>query len=102
MEPCCEEGKTELGMDHYEIRTYAGWHHHRLMTLLAHCLLWHLKLPVGKKALALPVAQVRTLVEVVIPLRTSTVEGVLTVSAWVPQRTHQAYRAPRARRQEDG
>ena len=31
-----EEGKTELGMDHYEVRKYAGWHHHILTTMLAH------------------------------------------------------------------
>jgi hypothetical protein len=44
----------------------------------------------------------RTLLEVVLPLRTSTVEGVLEFIAWVQQRNHQAYRAHRARRQEDG
>jgi hypothetical protein len=37
-------------MDHYEIRKYAGWHHHMLMTMLAHCFLWHLKLRLGKKS----------------------------------------------------
>ena len=30
IEQCCEETKTELGMDHYEIRKYPGWHHHML------------------------------------------------------------------------
>jgi SRSO17 transposase len=50
IEQCFEEGKTELGMDHYEIRKYAGWHHHMLMTMLAHFFLWHLKLHVGEKS----------------------------------------------------
>src|SRR5262249_56715589 len=50
VEQCFEEGKTELGMDHYEVRTYAGWHHHMLTTMLAHFFLWHLKLHVGKKS----------------------------------------------------
>jgi len=27
VEQCCEEGKTELGMAHYEVRKYVGWHH---------------------------------------------------------------------------
>src|SRR5215472_6605080 len=44
VEQCFEEGKTELGMDHYEVRKYAGWHHHMLTTMLAHFFLWHLKL----------------------------------------------------------
>jgi len=50
VEQCFEEGKTELGMDHYEVRKYAGWHHHMLTTMLAHFFLWHLKLHVGKKS----------------------------------------------------
>jgi SRSO17 transposase len=50
IEPCFEEGKTELGMDHYEVRKYAGWHHHMLTTMLAHFFLWHLKLRLGKKS----------------------------------------------------
>jgi len=50
IEQCFEEGKTELGMDHYEVRKYPGWHHHMLTTMLAHFFLWHLKLHVGKKS----------------------------------------------------
>jgi SRSO17 transposase len=50
IEQCFEEGKTELGMDHYEVRKYAGWHHHMLLTMLAHFFLWHLKLRLGKKS----------------------------------------------------
>jgi hypothetical protein len=42
--------KTELGMDHYEVRKYAGWQHHMLTTRLAHVFLWHLKLRLGKKS----------------------------------------------------
>ena len=49
VEQCFEEGKTELGMDHYEVRKYAGWHHHMLITMLAHFFLWHLKLHLEKK-----------------------------------------------------
>ena len=50
VEQCFEEGKTELGMDHYEVRKYAGWHHHMLTTMLAHVFLWHLQLHVGEKS----------------------------------------------------
>lgn len=50
IEQCFEEGKTELGMDHYEVRKYTGWHHHMLTTMLAHFFLWHLKLRLGKKS----------------------------------------------------
>jgi hypothetical protein len=36
IEQCFEEGKTELGMAHYAVRKYGGWHHHMLTTMLAH------------------------------------------------------------------
>jgi SRSO17 transposase len=50
IEQAFEESKTELGMDHYEVRQYAGWHPHMLTTMLAHFFLWHLKLRLGKKS----------------------------------------------------
>src|SRR5262245_39695987 len=49
VEQCFEEGKTELGMAHYEVRKYAGWQHHMLLTLLAHFFLWNLQGRLGKK-----------------------------------------------------
>lgn len=50
VEQCFEACKTELGMAHYEVRKYLGWHHHMLTTMLAHFFLWHLKLRLGKKS----------------------------------------------------
>jgi SRSO17 transposase len=50
IEQCFEESKTELGMDHYEVRKYPGWHHHMLTTMLAHFFLWQLKIRLGEKS----------------------------------------------------
>lgn len=50
IEQCFEETKTELGMDHYEVRKFLGWHHHMLTCMLAHFFLWHLKIRLGKKS----------------------------------------------------
>ena len=50
IEQCFEETKTELGMAHYEVRKYPGWHHHILTGMLAHFFLWHLQIRVGKKS----------------------------------------------------
>ena len=50
VEQCCEEGKTELGMAHYEVRKYTGWQHHMLLTMLALFFLWHLKGRLGEKS----------------------------------------------------
>lgn len=36
IECCCEEGKGELGMDHYELRFWRGWYHHMTLVILAH------------------------------------------------------------------
>lgn len=36
LEQCFEEGKTELGMAHDDVRQYPGWYHHMLTTMLAH------------------------------------------------------------------
>jgi SRSO17 transposase len=50
IEQCFEETKTELGMDHYEVRKYPAWDHHISMCMLAHFFLWHLKIRLGKKS----------------------------------------------------
>jgi SRSO17 transposase len=50
IEQCFEETKTELGMDHYEVRKFMGWHHHILTCMLAHFFLWHLKIRMGEKS----------------------------------------------------
>jgi len=50
IEQCFEESKTELGMDHYEVRKFPGWHHHMLTCMLSHFFLWHLKIRLGKKS----------------------------------------------------
>jgi len=49
IEELLEEGKEEVGLDEYEVRSWVGWHHHMTLTLLA---LWFLqveKLRLGKK-----------------------------------------------------
>jgi SRSO17 transposase len=39
METCFEEGKQYLGLGHYEVRSWRGWHHHMTLCLLAHLFL---------------------------------------------------------------
>ncbi len=36
IEACFAEGRQELGLDHYEVRSWRGWHHHLTLVLLAH------------------------------------------------------------------
>jgi SRSO17 transposase len=49
VEELLEQGKQEVGLSHYEVRSWTGWHHHMTLSLLA---LWFLqleKLRLGKK-----------------------------------------------------
>ena len=41
MEELLEEGKGEVGLAHYEVRSWVGWQHHLTLSLLA---LWFLQL----------------------------------------------------------
>ncbi len=43
METVLEEAKGEVGLDHYETRTWPGWHHHVAQTGLAHLFLVRLQ-----------------------------------------------------------
>jgi SRSO17 transposase len=51
VETAIEEAKSELGMDHYETRTWRGWHHHMTLTFLARHFLVHLQLKMKKSPL---------------------------------------------------
>jgi SRSO17 transposase len=48
IETVIEECKDGLGMDHYEVRTWLGWHHHMTMCLLAHHFLVRTRLRLKK------------------------------------------------------
>src|SRR5262249_11895999 len=41
VEDCFLQGKQEVGLDAYEVRSWLGWHHHMTLVMLA---LWFLKL----------------------------------------------------------
>ena len=50
IETALEEGKGEVGMDHYETRTWLGWHHHLAQTFAAYLFLVYLRLQFKKKS----------------------------------------------------
>ena len=35
VEDCFERSKGKVGLDHYEVRSWRGWHHHMTLCLLA-------------------------------------------------------------------
>jgi hypothetical protein len=54
IETAFEEAKGEVGMDHYETRTWLGWHHHMFQTFMAHLFLMRLRLLFKKNFLRSP------------------------------------------------
>jgi SRSO17 transposase len=48
VETIFEEAKGEVGMDHYETRTWVGWHHHMAQTFLAHHFLMQVRAQLKK------------------------------------------------------
>lgn len=51
IERAIKEVKGELGMDQYEVRTWAGWHHHMTLTMLSHHFLVRVRLRMKKRLL---------------------------------------------------
>ena len=49
IEEMLQAGKGEVGLDHYEVRSWVGWHHHMTLSLLAVWFLLLEKSRLGKK-----------------------------------------------------
>jgi len=50
VESAIKECKGELGLDHYEVRGWQGWHHHTALTFLSHHFLVRIRLRLGEKS----------------------------------------------------
>lgn len=49
IEQCFEQTNQETGLAHYETRSWAGWHHHITLTMLAHHFLVTERIRLGEK-----------------------------------------------------
>lgn len=67
IETIFKEAKGAVGLDHYEMRSWLGWHHHMLLVSLAHHFLVRLRIRFQEQAPALTVYQVRLLLSSVLP-----------------------------------
>lgn len=67
IETLFEEGKGEVGFDHYETRSWLGWHHHMLLVALAHFFLVYLRLLFHDQAPTVTIYQMRLLLVSVLP-----------------------------------
>lgn len=97
IECCFQEGKSELGLDHYEHRSWPAWHRHMRLVFLAQLFLLLLRQKY-KKAPALTLSQARRLMEWSLPWRRRDGVYVLELIRYHQGRNHQAYLSHRQRR----
>lgn len=95
IETIFEEDKGEIGLDHYETRSWLGWHHHMLLVALAHHFLVRLRVRFHTKSPALTVYQVRLLLSAVLPKPVFNIAAALDRVRYYQKRNYQAYRSHR-------
>jgi SRSO17 transposase len=91
IETIFEEAKGEVGFDHYEMRSWLGWHHHMLLVALAHHFLVRLRIHFQQLAPALTLYQVRLLLASVLPKPLFDLSAALARIRYYQKRNHQAY-----------
>lgn len=97
-ESCFEEGKQELGMGDYQVRSWTGWHHHMTLVILAHFFLVRLKLRLKEKAPALTLPQTVLLLQAVLPQPELDADLALDIIRYRQRRNHAAYCSHRKKR----
>jgi SRSO17 transposase len=84
-------GKVEVGFDHYELRSWLGWHHHMCFAFMAHLFLVRMRIFFKQWAPALTVPQVRLLLRSVLPMPKFDIAAAIRMVRYYQRRNYAAY-----------
>lgn len=98
IETCFEEGKQEIGLGDYQVRSWTGWHHHMTLCILAHFFLVRLQIRLKEKAPDLTLPQAILLLKATLEQPQLDAHKAIEIVDYYQRRHHAAYRSHRKRR----